>query len=383
MPIVRARRWLRTRTSTIALLLTFALAGVFLGTSRPVAAANFTPACGDTAALIRAIEQANSNGQPDIIALQPGCTYTLNSAHNTTDEPNGLPAIQPDPGGGAPANLLTIEGHGATIARGDGSPAFRIFYVVAGARLALRDLTVVSGRALGGGALGNEGTADLLRVTFSGHSSPETATGELALSTESAGGTPIMGRGGAIFNGASATLTIRESRLVGNGVAGAGGAIYSLGALTVERSTITGNRAGNEGGGLFAAGSVTIGASTIDANEAQQGGGLFAAGGTWALTNVTVAGNTARSGKGGGLATAARSGSAVTVNNSTFAGNHAGSQAGSAGVASNIAAETQTSVTLSNTIVADPLPAGSPNCAGRIDSAGYNLQHPGTSCGRS
>lgn len=88
------------------------------------------------------------------------------------------------------------------------------------------------------------------------------------------------------------------------GFPGAGGAIFSVGALTITDSTISDNRADGPGGGVDA-----------------RGGGIFD-GGTLTMTNSTVTGNTAvgtGGSVGGGIII--RPGTTTVLTSDTFAGN--------------------------------------------------------------
>jgi hypothetical protein len=99
---------------------------VLISAAMPVGAraATFQAACsgtiGDPASLAAAIASANGVTGEDVVALGPGCVYTLTEVSNNWYGPNGLPAISSD---------VTIAGHGATIARAASAPPFRIFFV--------------------------------------------------------------------------------------------------------------------------------------------------------------------------------------------------------------------------------------------------------------
>jgi hypothetical protein len=84
--------------------------------ARGADASTFVCAAGDTACLIQAINDANTNGQlQDTIRLAAG-TYTLTDIDNQTDGANGLPSI---------TSTLTIRviGSGtATIERASTAP---------------------------------------------------------------------------------------------------------------------------------------------------------------------------------------------------------------------------------------------------------------------
>jgi Ca2+-binding RTX toxin-like protein len=155
-------------------------------------------------------------------------------------------------------------------------------------------------------------------------------------------------KGGGVFVGSSAALTVNNSTFSGN-EASSGGGLASYGTVRINNSTFSGNEA-SSGGGLASYGTVRINNSTFSENDAvNDGGGVnigygsaelsnttlsgntairgggISSDGTTDLTNVTIAGNTASgttvSGKGGGVHIANRGD--LTVNSSTFSGNEA------------------------------------------------------------
>jgi predicted outer membrane repeat protein len=169
---------------------------------------------------------AAGNGA-DIIELPAGATFTFSEFHNQMDGFNSIPSITSE---------IALVGNNATIERStaDGTPAFRFFYIAGGASLELIDLTFRNGRASMpnaiseenfGGAIHNEGTLILRRVTLEGNQADY---------------------GGAVSN---------------NQVDG---------SLTVIDSLIRTNAA-NFGGGLWNCGSAAIVNSTFDANVANRG----------------------------------------------------------------------------------------------------------------
>jgi hypothetical protein len=119
-------------------------------------------------------------GSPYTVVLSAGAVYTLEQVDNYWFGPDGLPPI---------SAKVTLEGNGATVTRPTGQvvPNFRFFYVSGGlsgipaGRLTLQDLTLSNGRAQGGGsdlsgggagmggAIFNQGTVALQRVTLSGN----------------------------------------------------------------------------------------------------------------------------------------------------------------------------------------------------------------------
>jgi hypothetical protein len=279
-----APRLARARPARGALAVGLATA-MLLPASAP--AATFSPGCGggigDSAALVNAVAVANeSSPGPDTIQLAAGCIYSLAVPHNYWYGPNGLPPI---------ASEITIEGHGATIAR-VGSAAFRFFFV--------------------------GGDPPTQYATPAPHQAGHLTLREVTLS----GG---LSRGG-------------DSNRGGGG-AGLGGAIFNQGTLTVERSTLTANSAqggaanfngiGPGGGGLGPRGNLN-----------HEGGGFgpgfeavgLGGGGTGGAGSVEGAG-----GGGAGLGIGASGGSAAGAvpgaggGSATGTGGRGGASGGAAG----------------------------------------------------
>src|ERR687897_3035128 len=109
------------------------IAAAFIGTlmlSQHGQAAAFTCASGDVACLIKAMREANANGEANAITLEAG-TYPLATVDNITDGSNGLPSI---------TSPLTLQGAGAdatVIERAAGIPPFRLVHVAATGALTL------------------------------------------------------------------------------------------------------------------------------------------------------------------------------------------------------------------------------------------------------
>lgn len=220
----------------------------------------------------------------------------------------------------------TIDGIGQSVTI-SGNNAVRVFTVNSGATLDLKRLTVTNGRASddnGGGLYADGGSVNVSNCLFSNNSA--------------AGGGGIS---------ASGRLTVIDSTFTGNSARDSGGGILNSGSLTVSNSTFSNNFATSYGGGgVRNYGTLTATASTFTNNSAYNGGGIDNSG-TIALNNSTVSGNTTTSGAGGGILNnpngrvtvnnsivaenSAPSGGGiysydgtVTVNNSTFTGNHGG-----------------------------------------------------------
>lgn len=252
------------------LLLTFCLGSSFLGfglasmgaLAQPAYAANILVTCGpgnvgNPSTLIAAIESANTDPGPDTVILAGGCVFTLTAVNNVTLGPTGLPLI---------TSTMTISGNGATIARDQSAPHFRLFAVDTAGALTLQSLTLRGGQVKGadgqfgsgaapgqGGALYNRGIAALDKTTLLSN----TALG----GNTSDGGGAGAGQGGAIFS-ITGTLTLSNSTVSANSAVGGtngfggngsglGGAIYNYnGTVVLDNSTLAGNTA-NEGGALF------------------------------------------------------------------------------------------------------------------------------------
>ena len=167
---------------------------------------------------------------------------------------------------------------------------FRLFRIESGYEVKLSDL-VLSGRQINddvgrtvsnvsGAAILNAGDLSLERVYLFGHS----ADG------------PSNGRGGAIFNGPGATLSIRDSTFAYNSAYLDGGAIYnSLGAtLSILNTTVSGNSSGLWGGGIYNVGDAEILSSTIVDNTASTGASVATVG-TLAIANTIAASSSSSS----------------------------------------------------------------------------------------
>ncbi|KJY42178.1 membrane protein [Streptomyces sp. NRRL B-1568] len=181
-----------------------------------------TPVLCNETALVNAITAANATGG-DTLALIPGCTYTLTSAHGSGPTgPVGLPPLT------APITLL---GLGATIARDPSAPPFRILQVEGAANVP-----------------GTKGQLSMVGVTIRGGS---------AVAPFPGGG--ITNLGGTVF--------LVSSSVTGN-TAVAGGGIYTdQGAVSLTASSVTSNTATTRGGGIYVnSGGVTMLASTVSGN---------------------------------------------------------------------------------------------------------------------
>ncbi len=248
---------------------------------------------------------------------------------------------------------ITLIGAGPGATRIDGGNIGTVITIPVSTTVAITGVTILNGNApTSGSGIDNQGTLTLTDAIVRNNQGVS-----------------------AIAN--SGVLTITNSTLTNNTGTGTGntvGAVFSSGTLTIDHTTVTGN-IGNTGGGVLTDGTTTISNSTFANNRSTGDGGAFwVSNGTLDLTNVTVTGNSAGA-AGGGLVTSFGSPSTTTMNNSTFSGNSAAS------FGDNIATGSTGSVTLRNTIIANPAAGG--NCFGSLIDGGNNLAFPDTSCGSS
>jgi CSLREA domain-containing protein len=293
----------------------------------------------------------------------------------------------------------------------------------AASALSITDSSFTGNSADGGGALYVfGGTTTVSGTVFEGNTSSNTGgaiwnTNTLVMTDSSLVDNHADNEGGAIVN-AFHSGTLDDVTIVGNSAPTGGGLYNDRAALVVRRSRLLANSATQRGGGVYASGfgdplpSVEIDDSVFDGNTAAiQGGGLFTFGtdslmgdtftgneagtvgspppGTGdgdaiysifdfddhaavlSITNSTISGNGTQllQGTGGGLHNANGN---VAIRSSAIDGNAGNSQAGSGGSMYNDVSSAG-SVTVKDTILADPLTGG--NCGGtRPTSLGHNLE---------
>jgi predicted outer membrane repeat protein len=197
--------------------------------------------------LVAAINQANSDSDLDVICLSSGA-YAMNVVQMMN---TGLPLI---------TTPIEIQGNGAALIRAAGSPAFRIFNVVAGGQLVLDSVSITGGQISGadGGAIFNmAGTVEVVDSLITGNSARS---------------------GGAIYND-NGSVTITNTDILSNSAAAAsGGGILNIGTgsvLTITDSAVNDNNASTGGGIYNANGRVTVTSSTISGNSATTAAGFF------------------------------------------------------------------------------------------------------------
>ncbi|HYG62704.1 MAG TPA: choice-of-anchor Q domain-containing protein [Thermoanaerobaculia bacterium] len=260
----------------MALAVAPAAAGVYIPTKT---ADTRDGACTETDCSLReAVIAANATAEPDVILLHSG-VYVLGLAGAGEDAAaTGDLDIADD---------LTLLGDGVGTTTVEGAGIDRVFHILAGASVEIRDVTVAFGAAgagQDGGGILNAGTLTLVRTVIAAN--------------QAAGGA-----GGGLRNqGDSAVLTVRQSLLEGNEAA-QGGGIAAQGTMTLANVTITNNTASGSGGGIYSYAGLdaTINNATIVLNTAttQSGGGVFAESGAFTtvdyplFTNSIIAANVA------------------------------------------------------------------------------------------
>jgi hypothetical protein len=318
------------------------------GTCAAVTLASLPGSDGQTS-LREAICAANANPGADTITFSVNGTFLITGVANEDNGAAGDFDIK---------QSLTIQGNGVANTIIDGNGIERIFDVFPSAASVfnLSDLTLQNGDTRTtsfkeGGALylHNNVTTTLTNCqiinNFSGANGAVENRGTLTISnclfsdnqTIPATGSVV---GGALHNAGS--LAITNSTFTNNSVRGEGGAIATTtGAavsVSIQNTTFSNNQALVTGGGLGNGGAIsttgnqgtiTITNSTFSGNKADNNGGgayfITPDGGTGAvtLTNVTLTNNTADqdnngSGNGGGIA---QSDSSITLHNTIVAGN--------------------------------------------------------------
>lgn len=303
-------------------------------------AAEYNIPPGDVAALIDAINAANSSPGPDTINLAPHSIYSLmDYYYDEADQESGLPSLSGE---------IVINGNNSTIENAtndtDNVKSFRIFFIRTTANIIMKDLTIAKGIHLavgpaGGGISNNGGSVEMINCVVTQSRDDD--------------------HGGGIYN--AGTMKLKDCGITQNTAKlltyGFGGGIYNSGTLVIENSTINDNLTGGfgRGSGIYNSGTLVVMNSTLSGNVMDelnlldfraQGGAIYNTGGTVTLSNCTVTDNRVsldsldRVGQGGGIY------------------NESGS------------------LTLANTVVANQVRGE--DCYGPVTSIGYNLDSDGT-----
>ena len=257
---------------------------------------------------------------------------------------------------------LALNGDGAdtTIiqaATGSGIANFRVFNITGG-NVAISGVTIRHGSATAGGGIVNGGTLTITNSTVSSNTATSEGGGifnggmlTLMNSTVSGNDARI---GGGIWNNWGRTLTLTDSTVSGND-ARIGGGIYNAGPAEFTRSTVSGNTSD----GIRNNRMLTMVNSTVSGHR---GTGIFNLDtGTLSLTNTTINGHTGAAIINNGTA---------TLNNTTVSGKSA--------VDGIIFTNAGSTLTLTNSIIANSGGGGDCSGAGTLISHGHNLDSDGT-----
>ncbi len=267
-----------------------------------------TTADGGFGSLRQAIIDATANAEANTVSFNiPTTDPGYNAAENrfTISLSTSLPDV--------PLAAMTISNDQPQAVTVKGNDTFRIFTLVDSAVVIIDNLTISNGSNV---------------VDFG--------------KNKSFGG-GNFGLGGAIFMGASATLTLNKCN-VSNNAATDGGGIYitNSGTLNINNSTLSGNTASNNGGAIYngISGTVNADGNTLNENASTNGGGIYnEVNGTINADSNTIDGNSA-SNSGGGIYNTAT----MTLTNNTVSSNTAAVSGG--GIYNNFVA------TLNNNLVA-------------------------------
>ena len=254
--------------------------------------------------------------------------------------------------------------------------------------LTLVDVEFRNNMATDGGAYyeGGSTVADLTNVDFFENDATDDA-GAIYLATTAITldhglfyENTAVGRGGAVLSELTFSMTTGSFH---SNTADMGGAFFAdtAAAVTLHDVTMDNNEAATSGGAVYNLEAFDMTSSTVKANLAEvDGGGFFNSGdGVLDLRNVTISGNQAKV-NGGGVA---NYGDLVDMNNVTTTLNIADSDTNGTGMGGGVfnGPGLGVDVAISNTIIGNNgFPLSSPDCAGPITSAGYNLIEDTTGC---
>ncbi len=248
-----------------------------------------------------AIQEANARPGAERIEVPAG-TYSL-----------GFAGINEDAAFSGDLDLtgnLTIVGAGKTDTIIDAGDLDRVFHILTGANVVLRNMTIRNGLSLFAGGIWNRGNLTLDNVIVA-----DNVASNLAAPASGNGGNILVDHG---------TLTLTNSSIQNGTANGNGGGLYSLeSTVSLTNAVISGNTAVLSGGGIVIdRGEVTLTGSTVQSNSvtAGSGGGAYNQAGTLTLNTSFVSSNTATV-SGGGIAAAAGTvglySSTVNLNTST------------------------------------------------------------------
>ncbi len=273
---------------------------------------------GDVAALIAAIDEANSDPDESTIRLGQNCGYTL-TAPVAAGNLNGLPLVKYD---------LVLEGKDAYIERSLQAPDFRLLAVGNDVHLTINDLSLIGGlipQEFGGAIVTGSGATLTLNHTYI-EDNKALKGGAIFLGLDSSltlnqvyfDDNSAAEEGGALYTAPGSNLTLDQVKLRDSD-AKEGGAIYAQGEAVIRDSQLWQSDATGKGGGIYATAALTIERSDLYNNEARMGGGAIYAAGETAVYDSRFANNYADNSFGSGGAVLADG--RLTVKRSHFAFN--------------------------------------------------------------
>ncbi len=243
---------------------------------------------------------------------------------------------------------LTIQGKtGATTDKLNANGQnHRIFKVTGGKTLTLKNLTLTKGKpdisdegSNGGAIFAKGGTLNMTNCEVKGNKADNGGGGgiyatddgstvsSVTISDSTIGGTGAdknesgsNDSGGGICIGYGCSLTMKNTKVIGNKSDLSGGGIYAdtNSTLSMEHCTVSGNSAYSSGGGIHAIGNLTMTGCTVSDNETtgDSGGGVYVSGTAEIKGGSTIYHNQAYV-SGGGIYMASGS---VTLINATIGG---------------------------------------------------------------
>lgn len=230
------------------------------------------------------------------------------------------------------ALTITSRNTSSPILSGNNSNA--LFNITGNGRLTLKNLVLINGSSINGGAISNEGTLIIENCTFSYNMAEEGAgaiynTGNLTIKNSSFNNNrALYSNGGAVWS-ENGTTYINNSLFTNNYGAFNGGnlALQNTNA-TVNNSIFTNTSSGNMAGSIFlGSGTVLILENSAVANSTTgiYGGGLSNLDGLMNIKNCTFANNTAKKHYSGGAIYTQNMNNCCNISDSRFLNNLAGS----------------------------------------------------------
>lgn len=194
----------------------------------------------------------------------------------------------------------------------DGQSATWISGTKTGPKLSIKNAT---------GTVNNGGTVKIAKGIYKGENNTGiTIDRNMNIIGQSRIGTVIDAQGKDIFHISSGISVTILNLTFKNGTSSIGGAISNKGNLTVNNCNFTGNKATQIGGAIINYGTLIAKNCTFTGNIAMRNSGAIANSGTCIVTGCTFTNNTVNNGNGGAIF---NYDGILTVNDSTFAGNHA------------------------------------------------------------